>query len=102
MTKVQRDLIRTNLSAALRQAADQELEGISSEKMEALMELFNVKIHDNGTGISFDGLVPVRSGSALDPDTLGFMAVLRRLPSSYRAELYGEARGFLRCLEMQS
>lgn len=100
MTDVQRDLIRKYLSAALRQAADHELEGISEEKMDALMQLFNVKIHDNGTGISFDGLVPVRGGSAFDPDMLGLVAMLGRLPAAYRAELYGEARGFIRCLEM--
>lgn len=102
MTKVQKDLIQTYLSAALRQAADQELEGISDEKLDALMKLFNVQIHDNGTGISFDGLVPVRGGSSLDPDILGLMSTLGRLPSVYRAELYGEARGFLRCMEMVS
>ena len=100
MTNVQKDLIRIHLSEALRQAADCELRGISEEKMESLMKLFNVEIHDNGTGISFDGIVPVQDRSVTDPEIIDLVTMLGRLPAVYRAELYGEARGFLRCIEL--
>ena len=100
MTRIQEDLIRINIAAAMRQAADMGLQGVSEEKMALLMQVFNVEVHDNGTGISLEGIVPVYEDITTDADTRELVSIVRRLPAAFRAEFLGEARGFMRCMEM--
>lgn len=75
MTRIQEDLIRINIAAAMRQAADMGLQGVSEEKMALLMQVFNVEVHDNGTGISLEGIVPVYEDIITDADTIELVSI---------------------------